>query len=62
MYHYKLFLRYDPLALNGEEKDVHIKVSNTNLGISTLWSLEKFEGKLAGMRELYHVSLLGAGT
>ncbi|KAM3912051.1 kinesin-like protein KIF14 [Leptodactylus fuscus] len=49
-----IFSRYDPPALNGEEKVVYIKVSNTNLGISTLWDLEKFEEKLAGMRELYH--------
>ncbi|CAJ0940830.1 unnamed protein product [Ranitomeya imitator] len=50
--------RYDPPALNGEEKIVYIKVINTNLGISTLWSLEKFEEKLAGMRDLYHFVVL----
>ncbi|XP_075042159.1 kinesin-like protein KIF14 [Mixophyes fleayi] len=48
-----VFSRYDPPTLNGEEKAVYIKVSNTNLGISTMWNLEKFEEKLACMRELY---------
>ncbi|XP_044124955.1 kinesin-like protein KIF14 [Bufo gargarizans] len=56
-----IFSRYDPPALNGEEKTVYIKVSNTNLGISTLWGLEKFEEKLAGMRELYHGLLDSSG-
>ncbi|XP_077139672.1 kinesin-like protein KIF14 isoform X1 [Ranitomeya variabilis] len=56
-----LFSRYDPPSLNGEEKIVYIKVINTNLGISTLWSLEKFEEKLAGMRDLYHGFLDSSG-
>ncbi|XP_069800065.1 kinesin-like protein KIF14 [Dendropsophus ebraccatus] len=56
-----VFSRYDPPALNGEEKAVCIKVSNTNLGIATMWSLEKFEEKLEGMRELYHGLLDSSG-
>ncbi|KAM4020239.1 kinesin-like protein KIF14 isoform 1-T1 [Anomaloglossus baeobatrachus] len=53
--------RYDPPALNGEEKVVCIKVSNTNLGMATLWSLGKFEEKLAGMRDLYRGFLDSSG-
>ncbi|XP_030062914.1 kinesin-like protein KIF14 isoform X2 [Microcaecilia unicolor] len=30
-----------------------VQVRNTRLGISTFWSLEKFENKLAAMKELY---------
>ncbi|XP_056410385.1 kinesin-like protein KIF14 isoform X2 [Hyla sarda] len=56
-----VFSRYDLPALNGEEKAVYIKVSNTNLGISTMWSLEKFEEKLEGMRELYNGLLDSSG-
>ncbi|XP_043941981.1 kinesin-like protein KIF14 [Protopterus annectens] len=33
--------------------DTSVRVRNTKLGISTFWSLEKFECKLAEMRELY---------
>ncbi|XP_041064882.1 kinesin-like protein KIF14 isoform X1 [Carcharodon carcharias] len=32
---------------------IQVQVKNTKLGISTFWSLEKFECKLAAMRELY---------
>ncbi|XP_078074311.1 kinesin-like protein KIF14 isoform X2 [Mustelus asterias] len=32
---------------------IRVQVKNTKLGISTFWSLEKFECKLAAMRELY---------
>nr|XP_033772563.1 kinesin-like protein KIF14 [Geotrypetes seraphini]XP_033772564.1 kinesin-like protein KIF14 [Geotrypetes seraphini]XP_033772565.1 kinesin-like protein KIF14 [Geotrypetes seraphini] len=32
---------------------VQVQVRNTRLGISTFWSLEKFEDKLAAMKELY---------
>ncbi|XP_067846718.1 kinesin-like protein KIF14 [Heptranchias perlo] len=32
---------------------IQVQVKNTKLGISTFWSLEKFEWKLPAMRELY---------
>ncbi|XP_043555674.1 kinesin-like protein KIF14 isoform X1 [Chiloscyllium plagiosum] len=32
---------------------IRVQVKNTKLGISTFWSLEKFECKLIAMRELY---------
>lgn len=36
---------------------IQILVKNIKLGISTFWSLEKFECKLAAMRELYQVKI-----
>jgi hypothetical protein len=35
--------------------DISVRVRNLKLGISTFWSLEKFESKLAAMKELYEV-------
>uniref|UniRef100_A0A8D1IF74 Kinesin-like protein KIF14 n=1 Tax=Sus scrofa TaxID=9823 RepID=A0A8D1IF74_PIG len=37
----------------GSSSDTYIQVRNLQLGISTVWSLEKFESKLAAMKELY---------
>lgn len=34
---------------------LQVQVQNIKLGISTFWSLEKFQGNLAGMRELEQV-------
>ncbi|XP_045392048.1 kinesin-like protein KIF14 [Lemur catta] len=33
--------------------DTSVRIQNLKLGISTFWSLEKFESKLAAMKELY---------
>lgn len=35
--------------------DTSVRVRNLQLGISTFWSLEKFESKLAAMKERYEV-------
>lgn len=35
-----------------------MQVRNLRLGVSTVWSLEKFESKLAAMKELYEVRAL----
>ncbi|XP_059947463.1 kinesin-like protein KIF14 isoform X2 [Mesoplodon densirostris] len=37
----------------GNSSDTCIQVRNLRLGVSTVWSLEKFESKLAAMKELY---------
>ncbi|KAB0377462.1 hypothetical protein FD755_011906 [Muntiacus reevesi] len=37
----------------GSSSDTCIRVRNLQLGVSTVWSLEKFESKLAAMKELY---------
>ncbi|KAI4536604.1 hypothetical protein MG293_012807 [Ovis ammon polii] len=37
----------------GSSSDACIRVRNLQLGVSTVWSLEKFESKLAAMKELY---------
>lgn len=34
---------------------MQIQVQNTKLGISTFWSMEKFQSNLAAMRELEQV-------
>lgn len=35
--------------------EVKIRLNNTKLGITTVWSLQKFEAKLMHMREIYQV-------
>ena len=35
--------------------EVKIRLNNTKLGITTVWSLQKFEAKLMQMREVYQV-------
>lgn len=39
----------------GGDALLQVQVQNTKLGISTFWSLEKFQSNLAGMRELEQV-------
>lgn len=49
-----VFTRHDLLAKeNVAGPPVQVQVRNSKLGISTFWSLEKFEYKLAQMKELY---------
>ncbi|XP_030063819.1 kinesin-like protein KIF14 [Microcaecilia unicolor] len=56
-----VFTRYDLPAIDGETTTVCVRVTNTKLGISTLWSSDKFENKLVSMRELYQGSFEGSG-
>ncbi|XP_070581962.1 kinesin-like protein KIF14 isoform X2 [Ptychodera flava] len=46
-----MFSRHD--EMEGEEVTFKIRLNNTKLGITTLWSLEKFEDRLIQMREIY---------
>ncbi|XP_074164818.1 kinesin-like protein KIF14 isoform X1 [Sminthopsis crassicaudata] len=49
-----VFYRHDiPSKGNTIEPFVQVQIRNVQLGISTFWSLEKFESKLAVMKELY---------
>ncbi|XP_074078412.1 kinesin-like protein KIF14 [Macrotis lagotis] len=49
-----VFCRHEILSKgNSIEPSVQVQVRNVQLGISTFWSLEKFESKLAAMKELY---------
>ncbi|KAL2771090.1 kinesin-like protein KIF14 isoform 2 [Daubentonia madagascariensis] len=48
---YYVFGRHD--VSDKGSSDTSIRVRNLKLGISTFWSLEKFESKLAAMKELY---------
>ncbi|XP_016285513.2 kinesin-like protein KIF14 [Monodelphis domestica] len=49
-----VFCRHDISSKgNSTEPSVQVQVRNVQLGISTFWSLEKFESKLAAMKELY---------
>ncbi|XP_007939289.1 kinesin-like protein KIF14 [Orycteropus afer afer] len=50
--HY-VFDRHDVSDKGSSEALVQVQVRNLQLGISTFWSLEKFESKLAAMKELY---------
>ncbi|XP_028407643.1 kinesin-like protein KIF14 [Dendronephthya gigantea] len=42
----------DDILLN-DKVEVKIRLNNTKLGITTVWSLQKFEAKLMQMREIY---------
>ncbi|XP_036375819.1 kinesin-like protein KIF14 [Megalops cyprinoides] len=48
------FSRHEPSDKDVGDKDgeLQVQVQNTKLGISTFWSLEKFQSNLAAMREL----------
>ncbi|XP_031234518.1 kinesin-like protein KIF14 [Mastomys coucha] len=46
-----VFGRHD--ASDKGRSDTSVRVRNLQLGVSTFWSLEKFESKLAAMKELY---------
>ncbi|XP_057626044.1 kinesin-like protein KIF14 [Chionomys nivalis] len=48
---YYVFGRHDTSGRG--HSDTSVRVRNLQLGISTFWSLEKFESKLAAMKELY---------
>ncbi|XP_049714360.1 kinesin-like protein KIF14 isoform X1 [Elephas maximus indicus] len=50
---YYVFGRHDVSDRGSSETSVQVRVRNLQLGISTFWSLEKFESKLAAMKELY---------
>ena len=39
----------------GQEGFLQVRVQNTKLGISTFWSLDKFQSNMAAMRELEQV-------
>ena len=50
-------LRHDKIDdKTGTVSSIQVQVRNIKLGIATFWSLEKFECKLAAMKELYEVS------
>ncbi|NXV71830.1 KIF14 protein, partial [Atlantisia rogersi] len=48
-----VFCRHDKIDKAGTASSVQVQVRNIKLGIATFWSLEKFECKLAAMKELY---------
>ncbi|NXH40303.1 KIF14 protein, partial [Dicaeum eximium] len=49
-----IFCRHDKIDdKTGAVSSIQVQVRNIKLGITTFWSLEKFECKLAAMKELY---------
>ncbi|NXA88740.1 KIF14 protein, partial [Melanocharis versteri] len=49
-----VFCRHDKIDdKTGTVSSIQVQVRNIRLGITTFWSLEKFECKLAAMKELY---------
>ncbi|NXO75918.1 KIF14 protein, partial [Sitta europaea] len=48
-----VFCRHDKIDKTGTVPPIEVQVRNIKLGITTFWSLEKFECKLAAMKELY---------
>ncbi|NWW63325.1 KIF14 protein, partial [Ifrita kowaldi] len=49
-----VFCRHDKIDdKTGTVSSIEVQVRNIKLGITTFWSLEKFECKLAAMKELY---------
>lgn len=51
--------RHESSADESQEQggQLQVRVQNTKLGISTFWSLEKFQNNMAAMRELEQVCL-----
>ncbi|CAB1314346.1 unnamed protein product [Coregonus sp. 'balchen'] len=47
-----VFRRHEGSEKKGGEGELQVQVQNTILGISTFWSLEKFQSNLAAMREV----------
>ncbi|KAM6455282.1 kinesin-like protein KIF14 isoform 1-T1 [Liasis olivaceus] len=48
-----VFCRHDVMA---KENGLQVQVRNIRLGVATFWSLEKFEDKLAAMKEVYEMN------
>ncbi|XP_063153282.1 kinesin-like protein KIF14 [Candoia aspera] len=48
-----VFCRHDVMA---KENGLQVQVRNIRLGVATFWSLEKFEDKLAAMKEAYEMN------
>ncbi|KAM3841882.1 kinesin-like protein KIF14 [Vipera latastei] len=48
-----VFCRHDVMA---QENGLQVQVRNIRLGVATYWSLEKFEDKLAAMKEAYEMN------
>ncbi|XP_060088328.1 kinesin-like protein KIF14 isoform X2 [Heteronotia binoei] len=52
-----VFCRHDEMNEgSGKGSSFQVQVRNIRLGVSTFWSLEKFEYKLAAMKELYETN------
>ncbi|XP_062973508.1 kinesin-like protein KIF14 [Elgaria multicarinata webbii] len=52
-----VFCRHDAMDTeNGPSPSLQVQVRNIRLGVSTFWSLEKFEDKLATMKEVYETN------
>ncbi|KAI0241565.1 hypothetical protein LSAT2_023593 [Lamellibrachia satsuma] len=47
------FTREDIMSEDNGPTQTLVKVTNTKLGVSTFWTMEKFEDRLVRMRELY---------
>ncbi|XP_070602494.1 kinesin-like protein KIF14 isoform X2 [Erythrolamprus reginae] len=47
------FCRHDAMT---QEKGLQVQVRNIRLGVATYWSLEKFEDKLAAMKDAYEMN------
>ncbi|XP_077188891.1 kinesin-like protein KIF14 isoform X2 [Paroedura picta] len=52
-----VFSRHDETnERDGKSSSLQVQVRNIRLGVATFWSLEKFEYKLAAMKELYETN------
>ncbi|CAI5776599.1 KIF14 isoform X1 [Podarcis lilfordi] len=52
-----VFCRHDAMDnKNGPGHSLQVQVRNIRLGVATFWSLEKFEDKLAAMKEVYETN------
>ncbi|XP_061489913.1 kinesin-like protein KIF14 isoform X2 [Rhineura floridana] len=52
-----VFCRHDVMdKKNGARHSFQVQVRNIRLGVATFWSLEKFEDKLAAMKEVYEMN------
>ncbi|XP_069039263.1 kinesin-like protein KIF14 isoform X3 [Lepisosteus oculatus] len=55
-----IFTRCETVAHGDEVPSVNVRVTNSRLGISTVWNLQKFEARLVSMRELYQGNYEGS--
>ncbi|XP_032073289.1 kinesin-like protein KIF14 [Thamnophis elegans] len=53
LHKHTVFCRHDVMA---QENGLQVQVRNIRLGVATYWSLEKFEDKLAAMKDAYETN------
>ena len=53
--HSKLMMHFTFYVLLYQQSEMKIRLNNTKKGLTTVWSVDKFQSALEQMRELYQV-------